>query len=268
MAEFQLGVSIGSISKEFDAELVALVGASRIATFELSGTVLGNEAVRSEFRRMLAETGKRAASWHIPFGFDYDVSSPDETIRSAAVERVREELVSAGGFGCDFAVIHASFEPIPDGEREARIAAVRRSFAELEPALLRYGLRLTVELLPRSCIGNTARELLAMLAGASPTFGACLDVNHLMGDYASLPGIVRQLGERLYTLHLSDYDGVDEKHWLPGEGVIDWPGFCAALREIGYTGPFNYEVRTDSAATPAERIRCLEENFDALMKRC
>jgi len=65
------------------------------------------------------------------------------------------------------------------------------------------------------------------------------------------------------TLHLSDYDGIDEKHWMPGEGVIDWQAFMLALQEIDYTGPFNYEAKPHGD-TPAEKIRDLEANFQML----
>lgn len=30
-------------------------------------------------------------------------------------------------------------------------------------------------------------------------------------------------------LHVSDYDIVDEKHWLPGEGEVDWEMVCNSL---------------------------------------
>ena len=71
---------------------------------------------------------------------------------------------------------------------------------------------------------------------------------------------VRQLGDRLITLHLSDYDGIDEKHELPGQGVLDWKSFMQALRDINYGGPFNYECKIEGE-TVAARIQTLEDNF-------
>jgi sugar phosphate isomerase/epimerase len=81
-----------------------------------------------------------------------------------------------------------------------------------------------------------------------------------MDRYRDLPQIVRALGDRLVTLHLSDYDGVDEKHELPGRGVVDWKEFMQALRDIDYSGPFNYESKADGN-NPAERVASFEENF-------
>ena len=41
---------------------------------------------------------------------------------------------------------------------------------------------------------------------------------------------------------MSDYDRKNERHWLPGEGVIDWTELLSALVESGYEGPFIYEA--------------------------
>ena len=94
--------------------------------------------------------------------------------------------------------------------------------------------------------------------------GACLDVNHLMDRFTELPQVVASLGPRLFALHLSDYDGVDEKHWPPMQGVIDWAGFLSALNDVGFAGPLNYEARLDGQ-TPAERLESLERNYARLM---
>jgi sugar phosphate isomerase/epimerase len=118
-----------------------------------------------------------------------------------------------------------------------------------------------IELLPRTCLGNTVEELGELIRRlGDETFGVCLDVNHLMDRYGELPDEIRKLGPRLITTHLSDYDGVDEKHWLPGRGVIDWKAVKEALGEIGYKGPFNYECHLPGD-TPGERIQAVEENF-------
>jgi len=68
------------------------------------------------------------------------------------------------------------------------------------------------------------------------------------------------------TLHVSDYDGIEEKHWLPGLGVIDWLEFLNALREAGYQGAFIYEARFD-ASNMEEAISTIEENYRMLKDR-
>ena len=40
------------------------------------------------------------------------------------------------------------------------------------------------------------------------------------------------------------FDGVDERHWMPGKGIVDWNDVIAALVEVGYEGPFTFELST------------------------
>ena len=47
---------------------------------------------------------------------------------------------------------------------------------------------------------------------------------------------------RLITLHISDNDGIDERHWMPGQGVIVWQQWAQILVTMGYAFPFIYEL--------------------------
>lgn len=70
----------------------------------------------------------------------------------------------------------------------------------------------------------------------------CLDTGHsaVFGD--DLGDAVRLIGkELLAALHVHDNDGKRDAHRRPGEGVIDWIGFNAALNEIGYEGVYSLE---------------------------
>ena len=70
----------------------------------------------------------------------------------------------------------------------------------------------------------------------------CLDTGHsaVFGD--DLGDAVRLIGKDLLAaLHVHDNDGKRDAHWRPGEGVIDWIGFTAALKEIGYEGVYSLE---------------------------
>ena len=47
---------------------------------------------------------------------------------------------------------------------------------------------------------------------------------------------------RLISLHISDYDFINERHWLPGEGKLDWQAILNAFKNIGYNGVWLYEI--------------------------
>ena len=258
----KLGVSLHCIAKPLDGPALRLLGQSAVATLELYPPLLGEEpAVRTALRATMLAAGIRAATVHARFGGSIDVSSLDDGIRAQGFAAWQEAMDLAVEFDAGMIVVHPSAEPIPDAERESRIArsvAALESFAERAREL---GLRIAVELLPRTCLARSVAELQRLLDGLDPRiFGVCLDVNHLMDRPETVPDAVRQLGPQLATLHLSDYDGVDEKHWAPGEGVIDWAAFMQALRDIDYQGPFNYEAKFPGD-TVAERFAALEANF-------
>lgn len=177
---------------------------------------------------------------HIPYGGAYDISQAGDSARREAVRLSAQDMeTSARLLAPKRFVIHPSAEPIADEEREARIAASRRSLAELAAKAAGYGIPLLVENLPRTCLGNNSGELLRIIDGIDNT-GICFDVNHLLGE--SHASFIANTRGRIGTTHMSDYDGRDEKHWLPGEGVIDWTALLRGLHETGYHGPFIYEV--------------------------
>ena len=47
-----------------------------------------------------------------------------------------------------------------------------------------------------------------------------------------MPEFLTRLAPRLRSLHLSDYDGIDECHWYPGLGILDWPAIMAAVKAV------------------------------------
>jgi sugar phosphate isomerase/epimerase len=53
--------------------------------------------------------------------------------------------------------------------------------------------------------------------------------------------LIRAMGERLTTVHLSDYEPGGLRHLPPGAGGLDWPRLLGALQEIGYSGPLILE---------------------------
>lgn len=177
---------------------------------------------------------------HIPYGGAYDISQVNDSARREAVRLSAQDMAaSARLLAPKRFVIHPSAEPIADEEREARITASRRSLVELAAEAAGYGIPLLVENLPRTCLGRNSGELLRIIDGIDNT-GICFDVNHLLGE--SHASFVANTRGRIGTTHMSDYDGTDEKHWLPGEGVIDWTALLNGLQETGYNGPFIYEV--------------------------
>lgn len=187
---------------------------------------------------------------HLPYGTEWDVSTLDAEARRAVVARHVRLIELAQRWGIDTAVLHPSWEPIPSEERAERLAACRQGLAHLAEEAGRHGVRIAVECLPRTCLGNTSAEI-GDLIEAHDQLGICVDVNHLLQEPPEQ--FIRELGPRILTVHMSDNDGVDECHWLPGLGGIRWNEIIAALAEQGYDGPFLFEARP---VTPEQLAEC------------
>lgn len=260
----KLGASLVTISSDLTDELFAALADSALATVEVSAALDGQgdpETTRQTLRAGLARCRVAPASVHALFGGGYDFSVLDESLFNQAVEHGLKGLQLAADLGAPRVVVHASAEPVEVAERSARLAQASRGLGRLGAWAADHGVRIAVEVLPRTCLGNTITELLDLLEGLDDeVFGVCLDTNHLMDRYQTLPAEIHRLGNRLLATHLSDYDGVDEKHDLPGNGVVDWSGVMKALEAIDYQGPLNYECALPGD-TPRERLTALENNF-------
>jgi len=258
------------LMREFSPERhVPLLAANGIAAMELTAShapaVAADPGLRRSLARALEDSGVILYSVHVPFSRQLDVSSPNAADRQAALDTARRSLDLLAELDGRALVVHPSSEPIADEERPARLQRARESLAKIaEFVPPDSGIRLAVENLPRTCLCRDAAEHLSLLDSLEhPAFGVCLDVNHgnLRED---LIEATRRYGDRIVTLHLSDNDGVDERHWLPGRGVIDWNGWLQALAETGYDGPLMYEVSPwldgSSDETIAAMLRELRTN--------
>ena len=191
--------------------------------------------------RWARDAGVAIRSFHLPFYTDetVDPASLDPAVRRRTAEIHKHYLEVAADMGARFAVVHACLEPVADADRAERLARSKESMAALAEAGAAAGLTVCVENLPRSCLGNTSAEL-AEIVAADPRLRVCFDTNHLLLE--SHADFLARVGALVATTHVSDYDFVNERHWLPGEGKIDWNALADGLDAIGYADAFNYEL--------------------------
>lgn len=195
--------------------------------------------------RLAKEAGVTLWSFHLPFSskLPIDIADPHEGRRKRSVELDREMIRRGAAVGIKVFVIHPSAEPIEEKDRPERMRYAKESLRQLAEFAAERGCTLAVEDLPRTCLGRNSYEILELLS-AHPALRCCFDTNHLLMEDAA--EFVRRVGERIVTVHISDYDFLDERHWLPGEGRLNWQKILAALKEAGYCGPWLYEIGFES----------------------
>ena len=267
-----LAISTSVFARVFTPAHLDALEASDVTAVEIVGPVpqcpFDQPAILRELRGRLRDSRVRLHSVHLPYGSRLDLSQLDDTLREDAIRQTEANLCAAVELGATLAVVHPSAEPISDEHRAAHLDASRRSLASLAATAGGLGVQLAVECLPRTCLGHTAAELLSAVEHTdSAAMGVCIDVNHLNLREPDIRSAVNTLGARLLTLHCSENDGEDERHWLPGDsrGVIDWSAFLAGLRDVGYAGPFLYELRPLAIADVPTTLRAIEDNYRELI---
>ncbi len=180
-------------------------------------------------------------STHLPFSGKLDISKTDDEARRFIIDLNKEIIEAASELGFNVAVLHPSSEPITDEDRPERLRRSRDAIIELNEVANAHGIRLAVENLPRTCLCNRSSEMIDLLKGTGA--GVVFDTNHsLVEDNCEFLKALINAGLEIVTLHISDYDMIDERHVLPGEGVNNWKQLISILEEADYKGPVLYEV--------------------------
>lgn len=185
--------------------------------------------------------GIRLWSMHLPFSpfSKLNPASPDPEIQKYTMALFQELIGRGTEIGIDKFVVHPSGEPNVPETREEGI----KHAMEFLDALAEYahgkGAQIAVENLPRTCLGNTSAEL-ERIIGVNDKLRVCFDLNHSLIEDNS--AYIQRLGSKIITLHVSDYNFIDECHFLPGEGKVDWIRMVELLKEAGYQGMWMYEL--------------------------
>ena len=218
-----------------------------------------------EYRIMAEEVGIELWSLHLPFGAALDISSKEDYLRAIAYYTNRKLIEAGAKMGVKVIVLHPSSEPISDSIRPDRLKNSREGIIRLREICDRFGLKLAVENLPRTCLCNTSREMIELLSGTGA--GIVFDTNHsLAEDNVEFLSALVDSGIPIYSLHISDYDFVDERHRLPGDGINDWDGIFRELERAGYTGPMMYEVPSKPKERDEISYADISANMTALQK--
>ena len=231
---------------------IADAGFSQVEIISVPPHILGapESADFEALRRLLKATGVRVRTVHAPMRKNI-LGAPGEAWRMQAVDVFSASFGRARDLGADDLIVHPVPNPIFVAEAETpdlhrRIGeAVSRSLEQLLPVAERTGVRLLLENLPYAC-GYPLRSIAELRAeiDSYPArhVGLVVDTGHAVLAGQGAAEEIRTAGRRLLGVHLHDNDGKDDKHWVPGDGVIDWSAVHRALAEVAYTGPWTFEV--------------------------
>ena len=254
--DWKLALSVGMNTMN-DTSLSALAEAG-IYELELSAarsvSFFDYPTQARAYSALAKKHGITISSIHLPFA-DCSPATQDPDFREDVIKMQSILLRSAADAGVSIAVIHPSREPYKEEERAFRMQIAIETIGCLTDIAKSCDITLALENLPRTCLCRSSHEMRRFL-DEIPDLRVCFDTNHtLMEDNLDY---LRAVGDRLVTLHVSDYDRIDEKHWLPMEGVNDWGAILSTLEALNYQGRFLYETKEK---TPL----LIRQNFDRLL---
>jgi sugar phosphate isomerase/epimerase len=227
-----------------------------------------------KLRAALERLGIFPHSIHTPF-FNVNLASPEREVRRTGIAVVADAMTFLAELGGRTAIVH------PSGRSGGPVYALdnigtameyaHRSMGELVKVAQETGVRIALENLPGTRLPcrplESTQELRAFIADfPSENVGICLDVGHCLISGYDPTDQARIASERLYALHLQDGDGRDDRHWMPGRGMIDWPSLGAVLSDVDFDGAWTIEVTIvhtdDAAARIAEECAALRERWE------
>jgi sugar phosphate isomerase/epimerase len=184
-------------------------------------------------------------SFHAPFADAIDITSPDETIRRAAVDELLTACHAAAVMGVRHIVLHPGPERAgrpPQEEFLERMQHAADSLNIVAKVCSGLGLKLLLEnMLPHLLFGHTSDMLFLLGEIRETNVGTCLDTGHanLAGDLGT---VVHKLSGHLKMLHVNDNRGNSDAHLCPGDGFIDWRWLLGELRHHQFKGSLILEL--------------------------
>ena len=188
-------------------------------------------------------------SLHAPFS-DVDISSLDEEERENSLELIKKSMEFCTEVEGGTVIVHpCSTEMLGDAQSYLTVKnKAEDSLFSLTTFAEKLGIRLAVENLPNIGgwrFGTEVSELSQLVSKVNnPHLGLCLDTGHVFvgRENVSLSKDVFACGKDLIALHIQDTDGKKDRHWLPGEGIINWAQFLKDLIFVDYQGALTLEI--------------------------
>jgi len=253
-------IGISSCGADLTDALFADYKNAGVQSIEISfGHKPDNPPDFSDIKRLSDTYGIELWSFHLPFAPFSELELSRPNLCDHTIEYFKRFIKEGSSIGIKRFVVHPSGEPISDEHRAARLECAKKSLARLAEYAKCFDAIICVENLPRSCIGRNTEEMLALLS-AHENLRSCFDTNHLL-SLEKPHEYIRKLGNQIVTLHVSDYDFLDERHWLPGEGDIDWQELYKALCEVGYNGIWMYELGLKSPRSIKRKSELTRSDF-------
>lgn len=208
--------------------------------------------LRSELpplRNLLVDLSLHPNSVHAPMN-GADLASAHPEGRRQTIKLLADTLEYCRAIECQMMVVHPNrSESLPVGREAMKknaIAALKELISKAEDLGVKIALENMIEEADGR-FGSRVVDLRKIIESVqSSSIGICFDTGHtnlLRGRLVTQEMEIAQAGEYLWTLHVHDNDGKEDRHWPPGEGNVNWRETIESLRKVKYRGVFTMEIQ-------------------------
>jgi sugar phosphate isomerase/epimerase len=194
--------------------------------------------------RACREAGVSIETFHLPFSGEDDIASFYETVRTAAVDKMKRWMEIAVAAGATVGIQHptTSRNSVDVEGLDHYRRQIGKSLEALLPAARSLGFTVAIEnMLPsgggRFCSRTEHFKHLAADFGGEG-FGFCLDTGHALcaaGSPAGVGDFFDVMAPHMAAFHLADNAGDRDSHLMPGRGLVDWDAFFRKAEDLGFS---------------------------------
>ena len=196
-------------------------------------------------RKIIESAGLEVFQVHAPWRWPAQDATEEE--RAERFEKMAKTIRGTALLGSRYFVIHPL---MPWGcwefiHAEEVIEINAEFMGRLAAEAQKYNVTICYENMPmpQFPIGTPQQCLDLVKLVNNPNLKMCLDTGHCTMCNITPADAARLLGkEYLKVMHIHDNNGMNDFHWLPFSGVIDWHDFKKALQEIGFEGSVSVET--------------------------
>ena len=182
---------------------------------------------------LVRERGLHLESVHVPYAVCNDLWWANEDVRENSLALHGLWIDDCARHEIPIMVMHVTLGKEPPAVNEIGLDSFAKLIARAESA----GVCIAIE---NTRVNDHIHALLE--AFDSPALGFCYDISHDV-LYSDQPGeLLRRHGNRMVSTHLADTDGILDRHWIPGDGCINYADVLQSFPTKDYAGVFMLEV--------------------------
>lgn len=204
---------------------------------------------RKEFIKMLNYYDLNLDNVHLPFDNVNNLWSEDRTARNNEIKVINNWLNECKDCGAEYVVMHNTQGTNHSFNHSFGYDSHKSIIKEAE----NIGIKVAFE---NTQMFSYTDFLLNEIN--SPNMGFCYDSSHDFVNGGSLGEILNKWKDKLIAVHLSDNDGLCDRHWIPGKGHVQWNNIIDIIKQS--------DIKSYSMETyPYEEEKSLQP-YDFLIK--